>query len=158
MIELDADPAARTVSFTVPAAAYSEDSVRIAAHIFDRRAGVAAAADKKSIDVELTAKAKTADAAALRRLGGEFLNELLNQEYRALVHRFNGKIAGLVVTQALFSARGGEKPPEQADESAPEFRADVEALMREAREEIARTMPKKIPPQGPPIGPRPKEA
>ena len=45
---------------------------------------------------------------------------------------------GMVLTQALFSARGGETPPEKADETAADFKADVKKMMEEAREEIQR--------------------
>ena len=157
MSALDIDVSGQTVSFELPASVYSEDSLRIAAHIFDNRAEVSAGADAKSIDITLKSKRK-ADAAKLRDLGGEFLNELLNQEYRALVSAFNHKVTNLVATQALFSARGGQTPPEKADETAADFKADVAKMLAEAQEEIKRTMPKKIASKGIPMTLPKKEA
>jgi His-Xaa-Ser system protein HxsD len=150
MSDLVIDAAEGSVSFEIATAAYTEQSVQIAAHIFENRAEVMAGSDSDSIDVTLQAKGKL-DAEGLRALGGEFLNELLNQEYRVLVTDFNKKVTGLIITQALFSARGGEVPPEQADETTPEFKKDVEKMLAEAREDIAKTMPKKIADRGIPM-------
>lgn len=150
---LTVDQKGRSVELRLPAAVYSPDSVRIAAHVFDRRAEAFLSEEGRTLEVTLVSRGADAGPEELGRLGREFLNELLNQEYRALVGRFNRKITDLVVTQALYSARGGETPPEKADEGSPEFQADVERMMREAEEEIRRTMPPKIPPQGPPVPP-----
>ena len=148
----------RRVSLTLPKKQYSLDGVRIAAYVFDSRADVELTESVDSRRLTLTAKRKTVLREDLERLGGEFLNELLNQEYRFVVGRFNKKISDLPVTQVLFCAGGGENPPgPRAEESTPEFQAEVQALLKDAREEIARTMPKKIAPQGNPL-PAAKEA
>lgn len=148
----------RSVELDLPAGVYSPDSVRIAAHVFDRRAEAFLSEEGRTLEVALVSRSGDAGPEELKALGKEFLNELLNQEYRALVGRFNRKITDLVVTQALYSARGGETPPEKADESSPEFKADVERMLKEAEEEIRRTMPPKIPPQGPPVPPEKRRA
>lgn len=155
-LKLSADPKEREVSFSVPRSMYSRQAVEIAAHVFSKRVDVLLAEDKKAFDLTLRSKRKTADKAELEALGGEFVNELLNQEYRFIVSRFNQKISSLIVTQALLAARGGEdaRPagvPEA--EKTPEFKAKVAALLREAEEEVKRTMPKKLPPQGNPLPP-----
>jgi His-Xaa-Ser system protein HxsD len=144
-LELTVDVEGRSVSFTVPKALYSMDALRIAAHILDRKAEVGAQASGKAYEIELTAKSKKAGRSELETLAGEFLNELLNQEYRFLVSRFNEKLSNLIVTQALFAARGGEHPPTpSAAEQAPEFKAQVAAMLARAEDEIERTMPKRV--------------
>lgn len=153
----DIDLKDRTVSFSIPSAVYSKEAVTIAAHIFTSQTEVLLGEEGKEYSVILRARrAKTA--AELERLGGEFLNELLNQEYRFIVGRFNANSANLIVTQALFSARGGEKPlaPEPKPDAA--FKAETAKLLKQAREEIARTMPKKIAPQGTPLPPMKEES
>lgn len=147
----------KTVSFMIPSAVYSQDAVRIAAHIFSARAEVLMGSEGKDLVLSLKARrAKTRE--ELEFLGGEFLNELLNQEYRFIVSRFNAGSANMIVTQALFSARGGDKP--LAPEPVPDakFKAETARLMKQAREEIARTMPKKIAPQGAPLPPLQEES
>lgn len=147
-------PSDRSVSFALPRAQYGEDGLRIAAAVFDARAEVEAAQGAKSWEVTLRSKRRVVSAPDLELLAGEFLNELLNQEYRFIVGRFHRKSAGLIVTKVLLSARGGEAPagPPPGEES-PEFKAEAARLMKEAEEEIRRVMPRKLPPQGTPIPP-----
>ena len=147
-----ADRAARSVSLSAPRKTYSDDAVRIAALVFSNRADVYHEATRTAHELTLVAKRRDADGAALEALGGEFLNELLNQEYRFVVARFNRKVADLIAAQTLLSARGGESAPKRAPDS-PELQAEAARLMREAAEEIRRTMPKKIAPRGTPIPP-----
>ena len=154
-MRLDVDSGGRSVSLAAPRAIYSEDAVRIAAQVFAGRAEVYREPSRSEHRLTLVAK-RGLDARALEALGGEFLNELLNQEYRFLVARFNRKIADLIVTQTLLAARGGERPaPPPAD--PPELLAEAERLMAAAREEARRTMPTRIPPQGQPIPPEARE-
>ena len=148
-MNLDIDLSDRSVSFELPTALYSEDAVRIAAHVFENRCDVGHEAEGKTHSLMLVAK-RSADEAALTALAGDFINELLNQEYRFVVARFNRKIADRIVTQTLLAARGGENPPPAPAESA-EFKEQVKKLMAAAEDEIKRTMPKKIAPQGTPI-------
>jgi His-Xaa-Ser system protein HxsD len=142
------DLAERSVALSAPRKTYSDDAVRIAAHVFSNRAEVYHRASRSAHELTLVAKRRDADAASLEALGGEFLNELLNQEYRFVVGRFNRKVADLIAAQSLLSARGGENAPPPAPDS-PELQAEARALMDAAAEEIRRTMPKKLAPQGP---------
>jgi len=156
-VEIDLDE--RSASFDLPKSAYSRESVEIAAHVFASRADVLLAESSKELSLTLRAKRKGLDRAGCEALAGEFVNELLNQEYRRVVGRFNQKITSVVVTQTLLAARGGEKPAEAPEaEKTPEFQAAVEKLMEDARLEISRTMPKKISPQGTPLPPVQEEA
>ncbi len=156
-MRLEIDPQEPSVSFSAPKSVYSQDGLRIAAHVFATRAEVLVAKYRDSYAVTLKSKRRSASQADLEALAGEFLNELLNQEYRFLVGRFNHKISGLIVTQVLLAARGGEqavKPP--SEERSAEFQAAVAVLMKEAEEEALRTMPKRIAPQGRPLPPAPE--
>ena len=157
MMALETDVKESSVSFAVSKKLYSKEGLQIAAHIFDSRAEVLLADDGGYLELTLRSKRKAPAQDELERLAGEFLNELLNQEYRFIVGRFNQKVAGLIVTQAMFSARGGEAPAQPApEEQTPEFKAEVEKLMREAEGEVRRTMPKKLPPQGTVLPPAPE--
>ena len=155
--EIDVDE--RTVSFELPKAVYSKDSLSIAAQVLGKRADVLLSQSAKNFELTLKAVRKNLDETQLRDLAGEFANEMLNQEYRLFVSRFNSKISNLIVTQTLFCARGGEKPPgTPPEEQTPQFKAEVKKLMAEADEEIKRTMPPKIAPQGNPIPPEKEDA
>lgn len=152
-MKLDIDAKAREVSFSVPSKIYTEDALRIAAATFDTRCETLAGEGKGRHELTLKAR-KSLDAAGLKALAGEFANELLNQEYRFVVARFNRKVADLIAAQTLLAARGGENPPAAPEgEQTPEFQAEVKKLMAEAADEIRRTMPKRIAPQGSPIPP-----
>ncbi len=142
------DRAKRSVALTAPRKTYSDDAVRIAAHVFSNRAEIYHGTSRSDHDLRLVAKRRDADEASLEALGGEFLNELLNQEYRFVVARFNRKVADQIAAQTLLSARGGEKPAAPAPDS-PELTAELKKLMAAAEEEIRRTMPRKLAPQGP---------
>ena len=135
---------------TLPKSIYSRDAIAIAAQVFAGRAQVYLSESGARWTVELKPARAGADRAAL---AGEFLNEALNQEYRFKLSRVNGKLAGLIATQALIAARGAETPAAPAAEQAAEFQAEVSRLLSEAEDEIRRTMPRRIPPQGAPIPP-----
>jgi His-Xaa-Ser system protein HxsD len=159
MIGFDVDAKERTVGFEVPKSLYSKQGLLIAAQIFSSRAEVFLDESKTAFELTLKAKKKALPAPELEALGGEFLNELLNQEYRFIVGRHNQKISNLIITQTLFAARGGEKPPTAPEgENSPEFQREVEKLMKDAEDEVKRTMPKKIAPQGNPLPPAAEDA
>ncbi len=142
------DRAERSVSFRVPKKIYSDDAVRIAAHVFSNRLETYAEDSKSAHELTLVAKRKDLDEAALEALAGEFVNELLNQDYRFVVARFNRKVADVIAAQTLLAARGGETPPAPAADT-PELKAELARLMKAASDEIAATMPKKIASPGP---------
>ena len=153
-MRLETDVKERQVSFEIPKKIYTMDALRIAAQILAPKIDVYL--DESKTDYEVTLKAKRRDAgeAQLTALAGEFGNELLNQEYRFIVGRFNSKISSLIVTQALMAARGGETPAAPpVEEQMPEFKAKVAAMVKNAEAEVARTMPKKIAHQGNPLPP-----
>lgn len=153
-MRLDIDAKEREVSFEVPKKIYTMDAVRIAAQVLSSKLDVYLDESKSAFEVTLKAKRKDAGAEQLSALAGEFGNELLNQEYRFVVSRFNSKISGLIVTQTLMAARGGETPPEApAGENTPEFKKLVAELVKNAEAEVRRTMPKKISDQGNPLPP-----
>lgn len=147
-MKISVDRAERSVSLSAPRKIYSDDAVRIAAHVFSNRTEIYHEAAKSHHELTLVAKRRDLDEKSLEALGGEFLNELLNQEYRFVVARFNRKVADLIAAQTLLSARGGENPEAPAEDSA-ELKAEAARLMAEANDEIKRTMPKKLAPQGP---------
>lgn len=147
-LDFEVDAKEKTAVLTVEKSQYSLEAIQIAAHVFEKRAEVLLAEDDAEYEVTLKSR-RTLDDAGLTALAGDFTNELLNQEYRFVVGRFNQKISSLIVTQALLAARGGDKPAETpAGENDPAFQAETARLMAAAEEEIRRTMPKKLPPQG----------
>ena len=149
----------RSVSFDIPKKIYSMDALRIAAQILAPKTDVYLDESKSDYEVTLKAKRRDAGEAQLAALAGEFGNELLNQEYRFLVSRFNAKISSLIVTQTLMAARGGETPAAPpAEESSPAFKKLVADMVRNAEAEVARTMPKKIADQGNPLPPVKEDA
>ena len=159
MIDFDVDAQERSVAFEVPKSLYSKQGVLIAAQIFSDKAEVFLGETKQAFELTLKSKKRALPEAELESLGGEFLNELLNQEYRFVVGKLNSKISNLIVTQALFAARGGENPPAAPEgEKTPEFQKEVAAMMRAAEEEIKRTMPRKIAHQGNPLPPAVEES
>ena len=151
-MKLSIDRAERSVTVSVPRKVYSDDALRIAAHVFSNRAEVYHEESKTAHTLTLEAKRRDLDEAALEALGGEFLNELLNQQYRFAVARLNRKVADLIAAQTLLSARGGEDAPPPPEDTA-ELKAEAARLVKAAEDEARRTMPKRIPPQGSPIPP-----
>jgi His-Xaa-Ser system protein HxsD len=55
----------------------------------------------------------------LKRLAGEFHNELLSQTLRWMVAKQNKKVREAIVTQALYAARGGSPAQEPARRMSP---------------------------------------
>ena len=158
-MRLETDVKERQVSFEVPKKIYTMDALRIAAQILAPKIDVYLDESKTDYEVTLQAKRRDAGEAQLTALAGEFGNELLNQEYRFIVGRFNAKISSLIVTQALMAARGGETPAGlPVEEQMPEFKAKIAALVKNAEAEVARTMPKKIADQGNPLPPAKEDA
>ena len=158
-MHLDIDLKERKVSFELPKKVYSMDSLRIAAQILSPKIDVYLDESASAYEVTLGAKRRDAGKDQLEALAGEFGNELLNQEYRFIVGRFNSKISSLIVTQTLMAARGGETPAAApAEESTPEFKKLVAELVKNAQAEVSRTMPKKIPHQGTPLPPVKEDA
>lgn len=148
-MNLDTDVKERSVSFDLPKKIYSMDALRISAQILSSKMDVYLDESRSAYEVTLKAKRRDAGKAQLEALAGEFGNELLNQEYRFVVGRFNSKISSLIVTQTLMAARGGETPAAApAGESTPEFKEMVRVLVQNAEAEVARTMPRKIADQG----------
>ena len=143
----DAD--SKEAGFDVSPELYSEESLALAARVFERQADAYVETKGKALRVTLEAK-KRLPKEGLDRLAREFLNEALNQEMRRLVGAANKNLAALLVTQALYSARGEEKAPPPL---TPEQEKEASRLMAEAQAEVERTMPARLPPQGLPIPP-----
>jgi hypothetical protein len=154
-MKLEIDAEANEVSFSLHPEVYGEDSLRVAAAVFEKKAEVYEDEEggKAGRRVTLAPRRKSTDA-DLQALAGDFMNELLNVEYRKLVTSMNKNLSTLLVTQALFAARGGENGPPPLAPLSEAQEAEVQKMMAEAREEIAKTMPKRLPPQGAPIQPK----
>jgi His-Xaa-Ser system protein HxsD len=158
-MNFEVDAAERSVSFEVPEKIYSRQGLEIAAQVFSSKADVFLGKSGGVYELTLKAKRRSSGKLELEALAGEFLNEILNQEYRFIVGGFNRKIASFIVAQTLLSARGGETPAETpAEEKTPEFKAAVAAMMKSAEAEVRRTMPAKIPHQGTVLPPAVEDA
>lgn len=72
----------------------------------------------KKIEVSLKGKKKLTKK-QLEGLAGEFLNELLNHTLRINLAKYNRKIREYIVSQALFSAVGGEEIAEKSISKEP---------------------------------------
>lgn len=107
----------KSVHLAVPKAVYSAAALHIAAQVFAGRASISVAESDAEWELDLP-----------EPLAGDFLNELLNQEYRFLVSALNKDAAALQVTQALFAARGGEHPAPAPSEDAA-FKKKAAALL-----------------------------
>lgn len=94
---LETDVPERSVSFDIPKKIYSMDALRIAAQTLSSKIDVYLTESKTDFEVTLKAKRRDAGEPQLEALAGEFGNELLNQEYRFIVGRFNQKISSLII-------------------------------------------------------------
>ena len=122
------------VTFSLEKAYYSGDHLPQAAYVFSKQA--TAFMSETPTAYEVTLKSKTpGDVEALRKLGGEFLNELISEERRKEVFTENKRIIELIVTQALYSA---QQTPEQEAEAAritAEMKPEADRLIAEIRAE-----------------------
>lgn len=132
----------KEIGFVVDTRLYDQESLKQAAAVWLKQCAVFVQ-EGPGNKIHMTLALKKSGPATreeMTRMANEFLNELLNQEYRQIVCRFNKKIAHLIVTQALFSA---SQPPLQdtAEALEPQVAADraaeVEALLSRAREKTA---------------------
>lgn len=107
-----ADLADGSVTLTVDASLYPLEAVYGAAYIFIDRCFVLLDRPKAdAIAVTLTDKKGAADAEALRRMAGEFANELLTQAWRQKIVEENRLILETVTTQALTGATARADAP-----------------------------------------------
>lgn len=114
---------------------YGAEGLAAGALALGPRAQVFVDETKATFSVEIK-PGRALSEAGLRALGGEFLNEALNHEYRQSVVRFNAPL-----TQAVFSplfAKGfPEVPADPLEELEPQVKADrerdVAELLAQAR-------------------------
>lgn len=121
----------------LPKAVYSRTALEISAAAFAKRAEVYVGETKGEWDLEFKARRKNPTAAQLSALAGDFLNELLGQEYRFLVSAANKDVASRQATQALLAASGADARPAAPKEGAA-FKKAAAALLKEADAEFAR--------------------
>lgn len=116
---------------------YSRTALEISAAAFAKRAEVYVGETKSEWDLEFKSLRKKPTEAQMTALGGDFLNELLSQEYRFLVSSMNKDVASLQATQALWAASGGEGRPVPPKETAA-FKKEAAALLKAAVSEFSR--------------------
>lgn len=122
------------VTFRLEKAYYHKEHLPQAAYVFSKQAEAFMGETPDAYEVSLKSRTP-ADRESLRRLAGEFLNEMISEERRLEVFRENKKIIELIVTQALYSA---QQTPEQEAEAAritEELKPEAERLMAEIRAE-----------------------
>lgn len=124
---------AATISLGKPL--YGAESLAAGALALGTRAQVFVAETKTAFSVEIVA-AGAASPAQLRALGGEFLNEALNHEYRQRVVQFNAPLTQAILAP-MFAKGFPEVPADPLEELEPQVKADrlqdVEELMAQAR-------------------------
>jgi hypothetical protein len=96
-------PAEKTLR--LDAGLYSPEAARAAAAAFAGRAEVFLLEEDGAASVTL--RSRSADAADLGRLAGEFLNEALNQDLRLSTVRKNARLLGMLVAASLRTAAVG---------------------------------------------------
>lgn len=125
-----------SVVFKLGKPLYGAEGLAAGALALGTRAQVFVGETKTAFSVEIK-PAKAMPSARLRSLGGEFLNEALNHEYRQRVVQANAPL-----TQAVFAplfAKGFPAvPADPLEELEPTVKADrardVEELLAQARE------------------------
>ncbi|OGS00717.1 MAG: hypothetical protein A3G41_05760 [Elusimicrobia bacterium RIFCSPLOWO2_12_FULL_59_9] len=138
------DSAKKEVSFRVSPLLYSMDSLEVAANVFSKQAEIFLEEGGRSWTVTLRSKKKEIAAGTLENLAGDFLNELLNQEYRKMVGGFNRKISDLILMQALYSAKSEPTiMPPLDDFSVGAHKKEMDELMKRTQKEIERFRPAK---------------
>lgn len=121
----------------LPKSVYSRTALEISAAAFSKRAEVYVGETKSEWNLEIKSRRKKPTEAQLAALEGDFLNELLSQEYRFLVSALNKDLASLQATQALLAAKGGDSRPAPAKEDAA-FKKAASALFKTAVSEFSR--------------------
>ena len=119
-----------SVTLTVDVAVYPLEAVYGAAYIFIDRCYVLLDCPKADqVSVTLADKKGAADAEALRRMVGEFANELLTQAWRQKIVEENRVILETVTTQALAGAlSAGPGPAEPSLDDLTNFDFTEEAF------------------------------
>ena len=126
------DEKSREVRFSLSKKLYSEESLVQAANAFQNQSEAFLDEADDRFEVTLAARSDIRHD-DLRRLGGEFLNEVLSVERRLDVFKQDRKIIEMTVSQALLSA---QQSPEQEKEAARlerEAAPEAEKLMAEIR-------------------------
>lgn len=107
------DPSEGSVTLSVDATLYPLEAIYGAAYIFiDRCYVLLDRPQAGQVSVTLTDKKGATDDAALRRMVGEFANELLTQAWRQKIVEENRLVLETVTTQALAGALAGSATPE----------------------------------------------
>lgn len=116
------DLTAGSVTLTADAAVYPLEAVYGAAYIFIDRCFVLLDRPRVgAVTVTLTDKKGLTDAATLRRLVGEFANELLTQAWRQKIVEENRVILETVTMQALSGATAQSVPVEPSLDDLASF-------------------------------------
>lgn len=116
---------------------YSAESLAAGALALGARARVFVSESKAAFSVEIKPAAKTSPAGLLA-LGGEFLNEALNHEYRQRVVRANAPLTQAVLSP-LFAKGFPAVPADPLEELEPQVKADRARELAELLEK-ARSM------------------
>ena len=123
------EPADGSVTLTVDAGLYPLEAVYGAAYIFiDRCFVLLDRPTAGQIAVTLADKKGVADAETLRRMAGEFANELLTQAWRQKIVEENRVLLEAVTTQALAGALATGAPAEPSLDDLANFDFSEEAF------------------------------
>lgn len=120
------------VAVTLSRKFYRSEHLPQAAYVFAKQAEAFLTETPGTFEVTLKSRLPL-DREGLRRLAGEFLNELISEERRYEVGRENKRIIELIVTQALYSATQTPEAEVEAARITEEMRPEAERLMAEIR-------------------------
>lgn len=118
-----------TTKLVIDTKTYPLEAIYGASYVFiDRAYLFLKSRPSKKIEVSFKGKKKISNK-QLEKLSGEFLNELLNYTVRIKFAKYNRKIREYIVSQALFSAIGGEQisktpPAKESPEEKFEYEKD----------------------------------
>lgn len=123
---------AREAVILIDQKVYAEEAVQLASLIFSAKADCFVEEGLRGRRKVVLQAKENASAQGLRRVAGEFLNEVLNQDLRLQLLRDNSRIIQLMTAQALAAAKSLPPTPVEP-EIERNLREEAERLIAEEK-------------------------